>query len=221
MSFFKNVYKKYSNFVRSLRFRKIKQQLRNTNFSIFSSDCLGGIVYHDLKKEFTSPTINLSFSEDNYSFLNFCCDPDYYLNKKISFINNKNYPKGVIEGDSIHQSIYLSFIHYKNEDDAISCWNRRRVRVSENKVFLYLKYELDDVDIKFVNSIKNLIVITSNKTNLTRITNKSVLISKYLSKVKRNNGRLISYKGLFGGRNFDDTKLFNKISNLLKENKSI
>lgn len=38
-----------------------KQQLQNQTPCIISSNCIGGIIYHDLQLPFLSPTINLFF----------------------------------------------------------------------------------------------------------------------------------------------------------------
>lgn len=34
--------------------------LRNTDFTIISSNCIGGVIYHDLGLRFQTPTVNLT-----------------------------------------------------------------------------------------------------------------------------------------------------------------
>lgn len=213
MNLLKNVYKKYCDFIRFLRYRKSVKTLANKNFSIFSSDCIGGIIYHDLRKEFTSPTINLYFSEENYSFLNFCLDPDYYFNNSLVFLKDSRFPKAIIKGDVNHKDVQINFVHYQSEIDAKNCWERRCKRISKNRIFIYLKYKLNDEDINLINKINNILVITSNKTD-SNYKNKKIMISKYLSKLNKNNGKIMSFHGIFGSRNFDDLKIID----FIKEN---
>lgn len=46
----------------------MKKKLRNDNFVILSSNCIGGCLLHDLGLEFTTPTINLTIT----NFVEFC-----------------------------------------------------------------------------------------------------------------------------------------------------
>ena len=43
-----------------------QKNLRNRSFSLFSHNCLGGIMYHDLGVQFQSPTINMRFSKHRH-----------------------------------------------------------------------------------------------------------------------------------------------------------
>lgn len=216
MKLFKKIYKKYCDFIRFFRFKKNIKTISNISFSIFSSDCIAGIIYHDLRKEFTSPTINLYFSEHNYSFLNFCLDPDYYLNNPLTFLKNGNLPRAIIKGDKNHEDIQVNFAHYIDENDAKNSWQRRCKRVSKNHIFIYLKYKLDENDIKLISKIDKILVITSDKTDSNYLNNRNIRISKYLSKLDKNNGKIMSYKGIFGSRNFDDLKILDYIKENIK-----
>ena len=209
----KEIYKIYSTKVRNFRYRRLINYLKFKDFSILSSDCIGGILYHDLKKPFSSPTINLFFREDNYSFLNFCLDTSYYCNKELVFLNSNSYPKAVIRGDLGHQDIYINFMHYLTIDDAKESWQRRCARLSKKQIFIYLKFKLDENDISLINSIDNIFVITSNRTNKLFLDNKNIHVSKYLSKQGQNNGKIMSFYGLAGSRNYDDMKIMEYLYN--------
>lgn len=39
-----------------------RARLRQSGFSIVSTNCIGGVIYHDLGLEFLSPTVNLTIS---------------------------------------------------------------------------------------------------------------------------------------------------------------
>lgn len=43
-----------------------RKRLKNDNFTIISSNCIGGLIYHRLGKEFNSPTINLRFYQNEF-----------------------------------------------------------------------------------------------------------------------------------------------------------
>ena len=63
----------------SMRFQK---RLSNDQFTILSSNCIGGVIYHRLGKQFLSPTINMWFRQPD--FVSFCLHLDYYLQQKLS-----------------------------------------------------------------------------------------------------------------------------------------
>ena len=53
------------------RFRKLiwkmkRKKLKNKEFTIFSDNCLGGFLYHDLNVKFNSIFINGEIEIDNY-----------------------------------------------------------------------------------------------------------------------------------------------------------
>ncbi|WP_418667980.1 DUF1919 domain-containing protein [Allofournierella sp.] len=57
--------------------RPNRARLKNHSFTIIASDCVGGMIYHDLKECFNSPTINMFFSATDY--LKFISAPQAYL----------------------------------------------------------------------------------------------------------------------------------------------
>lgn len=95
--------------------------------SFISCNCIGGMIYHDLKTRFASPTINLYIESPD--FISFCMNLNYYLSKTdISFIDNTIYPIGKIDNVLIH------FLHYKTNDEALECWKRRAKRVNYENI---------------------------------------------------------------------------------------
>lgn len=74
----KSVYKDIRFTVRDgLINRKYRSELLNHDFSLITSDCLGGCIAKDLKTQMNSPTRNFYFNADDY--VKFCSDLDYYL----------------------------------------------------------------------------------------------------------------------------------------------
>lgn len=85
---------------------KMRERLHRTDFSIISSNCIGGIVSHDLGLMFKSPTINLYFDAED--FVKFTERLDYYLNTPLSlqFIHKNGYPVCSLD------DLTIFFVHY-------------------------------------------------------------------------------------------------------------
>lgn len=109
-----------------------KRQLQNTDFTIISSNCIGGIIYKDLNMRFTSPTINLFFKPKD--FLKFCLNLEYYLSLEIknTYDKDKKYPVGILDDVKIY------FMHYSNFTEAKECWDRRKKRVNLDNIIVIM-----------------------------------------------------------------------------------
>ena len=124
---------------------KKRKRLRNHDFSIFSNNCVGGVIYHDLGERFNSPTVNLWFKrEDFFTLLD---DLDYYLNAEIveAFEKGIDYPVGrIYRGDAF---ITIYFMHYGSFSDAVEKWKERAKRVNKDNLFVVLEYPaINDTD---------------------------------------------------------------------------
>lgn len=107
----------------------IQEKLNGIPFTIFSNNCLGGTFYHDAGREFTSPTINLSF--DGPDFIKFLTNPHHYLSIEPQFIQiGKPFPVALLD------DIEVNFVHYHTEEEAVSSWNRRKARIVWDNVFI-------------------------------------------------------------------------------------
>ncbi len=152
---------KYYSYVRTKFAIKLRKRLKNDNFSIICSNCIGGTIYNRLGKQFLSPTINLWFYQKD--FLKFIQNIHYYLSLELRFIDsNRNYPVGMLD------DICIYFLHYHSEEDAKTSWNRRKERINFDNLFIIM-YDRDGIDeedykvfarLKCVNKI-----ILSDKTN--------------------------------------------------------
>lgn len=215
---FKTIYNSYSRAIRKVRMKKYIKMFQSINFTIISSDCIGGILYSDLKKRFLSPTINLSFDWKTNSFYSFVSDMDFYFNSDVIEHQFTYCPVGKIIGDKTHGDVYINFAHYGDFKSAIDSWNKRKLRVQNNKVVIVVLYEITERDVSFLDTIKYpLFVVTSTKTKKEYLRD-YCHVSKYLSKKEKNDGKLFSFRGLFGRRNFDDLKIFDWLKNALDNN---
>ncbi len=130
-------------------FKPILQPIRrklinNTDFSVISNNCWGGMLsnYFGLRKN--SPTVGCYFlAEDYMKFIN---NLEYYLNTEIRIIEaseSKNYEKYVAlnSGDvpiGVIDDVEIVFQHYRDPVKAKQTWERRIDRINfDNIIFKF------------------------------------------------------------------------------------
>lgn len=174
---------------RIVRWKK-RRKLKNRNFTILCSNCMGGIIYHLVSDKFLSPTVNLRI--DSKEFFKFLNHMDYYMSLQIDFYDDLNisYPLGKLGDITIH------FNHYHTKEEAVLKWEERKKRINWNNVYI-ITNDLDGVTEEDINSIKdfpchNIIVFThrhymdipytyyvGDKEQLMKMLKKSVLTGLY------------------------------------------
>lgn len=113
-----------------------RRRLRNTSFSLITNNCIGGIISHDLKLRFRSPTVNLFFT--NEDFLLFCKHLHYYLSLPVEKVDSDmDYPVGALKGD--YGTIRLHFIHYDSFEEAKKKWEERSSRVDYDNLYIIME----------------------------------------------------------------------------------
>lgn len=121
--------------------RKVRKQLKNDQFSILCTNCIGGVIYHRLGKAFLTPTINMWINQKE--FLVFLENLEECLTADIEFVESKyDYPVAMIrckDGDVI-----LHFNHAETEEAAKADWYRRRTRVNFDNLYIIM-YDRDGV----------------------------------------------------------------------------
>ena len=159
MSSFKEFIKKYNPIYKYVQ-KKRKQALMNQDFTILCSNCIGGIIYHELGLKFLSPTINCRM--DSPDFIKFVLNIEYYLKCKLEFIEtDNNFPVAKLD------DIKIYFVHYSTEQEAEEKWNERKKRINWENVFI-LTNDLDNVtqeelmELKKVTWAKSIAVFTSS-----------------------------------------------------------
>lgn len=115
----KNLIKKIWRF--PLR-RKMTKQCKNCDKRILASNCIGGLLYHDINKPFTSPTINIVIREED--FIKLCEKPEHYLATEPVFekTSPQGYPIANLDGILIYGVHYPDFETFKKQ------WIRRSNR---------------------------------------------------------------------------------------------
>ena len=131
--------------------KNLQRQLKNDNFTILCSNCVGGVIYHRLNKRFLSPTINLWMHQ--LDFLKFVKNLEGYIAKDLEFVKtNYDYPVGKL-GD-----IKIYFNHSKTEAEARENWNRRKGRIQYDNLYIIM-YDRDGVTKDDILSLNNVVCI--------------------------------------------------------------
>lgn len=106
-----------------------RKQLQHSDFTFFSCNCVGGVLYHDLGLPFLSPFVNLYLSCED--FIRFCEAPREYLSLPLTPAEQfANYPMANL-GD-----LTLHLVHYDSFAQAKEAWERRVQRICFDRVFL-------------------------------------------------------------------------------------
>ena len=129
------VYKKYVwGYFKEREKKRVSAALKNKDFTIISSNCAGGVLYHDVDARFDSPTINMLI--DKKEFCRFAANLPYYLDQELRFYKKEdcNSPCAYLgEGD---QTITIEFTHYKTEEEARKKWEERKTRIHWDNLYI-------------------------------------------------------------------------------------
>lgn len=112
---------------------KNRKRLTNTDPTIISSNCLGGMLYHYLGLKFNSPFVNLFLS--NADFIHAMRNFDEFIQHPIveDVNSKKRWPVGIgLDG------IRVEFMHYKTFSDAIDKWNIRKERINRSNLCIIM-----------------------------------------------------------------------------------
>lgn len=97
--------------------------------TIFSCNCTGGVMYHELEWKFLSPTVNLYMSCED--FIKFCENFEYYFSIELEPYEGeivREYPICTL-GD-----LTLYMVHYRSFEEARDKWNERKKRVNKYNI---------------------------------------------------------------------------------------
>lgn len=129
---------KYVNKVKGkLHKESLRRKNKNTDFTLITQNCIGGVIYNILGLEFKSPTINLFIEGEN--FVKLVENLEYYMSveatpKEECYVDpidsSISYPKIAID------DIEICCLHYKNCQEAIDAWEKRRKRVNLDNVYV-------------------------------------------------------------------------------------
>lgn len=120
------------------RRNKMRKRLKNSDITLLTPNCLGGILFHDLGLRFMSPTVNLMMTQRD--FLQFLLHMDEYLNGEFEFYSDPKYtcPCAYLRARGV-TDIIVHFTHYSTEEDAVKYWNNRKERINRDNVFVFIE----------------------------------------------------------------------------------
>lgn len=118
----------------------LRRRIKNTDFTIISSNCWGGSVYEDLNLKYNTPTVGLFFFAPCYikfieSLKDLMMEPLVFVEvSKYPEANQmrklKKYPIGLIRDIEIH------FLHYIDQTEAREKWIKRCSRVNYSNLYI-------------------------------------------------------------------------------------
>ena len=123
--------------LQSKRIRDICGKEEFSDFTILSQNCIGGVLYHDLGLQFSSPTVNLFFEAND--FVKFVLKLDHYLSCEFEWLWEEEYPVGILD------DIKVYFMHYSTCREAKDAWERRSSRIIKDRI-LVLSTDRDNFD---------------------------------------------------------------------------
>lgn len=135
----KQSYRRYRSWLRDILIgQKMRKKLINREFTIISCNCIGGLIYHDLKMEFSSPTINLFIPPQD--FVRFIKDMEYWVRQPMIEIKDedlkKKYSYPIVELGENGVRVHLA--HYNSIDEAQKKWNERVSRIKWDNLYFIL-----------------------------------------------------------------------------------
>ena len=110
---------------------KNRKHLTNHDFTLIASNCVGGVILHELGLRFDTPTVNLWFeSEDYIKFLENMSD--YLQYELVEIQTDYSYPVGLLK------DIKIYFQHYANFQEAKAKWEERIKRIHWDNLYIMM-----------------------------------------------------------------------------------
>lgn len=132
---------------RKYRAKKKQKKLNNTDFTIISNNCWGGLTYEEFGLPKNSPTIGCYFFSDDY--IKFLGNFDYYITQDLQFITpeqSKNH-KWILENGNedcpigVLDDVEIIFVHYYSRELAYDKWTRRVKRINRDNMIFKFSYQ--------------------------------------------------------------------------------
>lgn len=175
-----------------------RKRLKNKEISIISSNCIGGVISHELGLQFKSPTVNMYMKAPDY--VKFCYDLERYLKEELSFIGiNRDGHFMAFCGD-----IKIYAVHYKNFEEFSKKWNERAKRVDFNNLY-FIMSERDGCSMDDIIAFDNLPY--NNKVIFTKEDMPDIKSAVHIPNTKQGKHQVVpmtSYLGTFTGRRYVD-----------------
>ncbi len=121
------------------KYIKVKQ----SNLTILSNNCFGGILYYNLGLECLSPFKNMSLGEE--SFMKLVSNLKYYMEMVPQFQSYNIDPHSHLQYPVMRlgekDEIILHFNHDNTKEEALEKWNRRKKKINYKNIFVVMYTE--------------------------------------------------------------------------------
>lgn len=144
---------------RKIIFRKYEAELFNKDFTIISNNCWGGHVYQDLELNYKSPFVGMFLYSRCY--LKLLKNLEYYLRQELKFTTSSIYEEANEKRKKTYypiamlDDIELHMLHYKNEEEALTKWNRRKSRMNMDNMFVKMN-ATQKIDVETIKKFDDL-----------------------------------------------------------------
>ena len=144
-----------NNPLKKARINRMRKKLMKKDITLFTPNCLGGILFHDLGLQFLSPTVNLMLTQKD--FLEFVLNLDDYLSGEFEFFKHNEHccPCACLTPKNGDKKITIVFTHYHSEQEALDKWNARKERINKDNIFIFMQ-ERDGVTKEDIQKLANL-----------------------------------------------------------------
>ena len=187
--------------------KRLVRRLTNHAPSILSLDCTGGVMAHELRLQFKSPTVNLFF-ESCADFICYVENLSYYATADVHELpygqdGDRRYPIGALAGNGTLPDIKIHFLHYHSFEEARDKWVERSARLDFSNLCVVMQAAAFDQGLlkRFERlPMARKVVLAYEKS----CSVESPLIFKMRSLDEFVPGRILDYNGLSGRRYLDD-----------------
>lgn len=114
--------------------------VRNKDFCIISSNCIGSKIYQLMNLPYNTPSVGLFFFAPD--FIKFASNLKEYINNKLVPINSSKY---VEANESIRLNgmypigklgdVEIHFLHYSDWSEVLKKWNSRSLKINYDRLF--------------------------------------------------------------------------------------
>ena len=201
MKFIKKAVKKAVAFLRGRHLRRLRRRLRNPEPTIIADTCIGGIIYHNLGLRFTSPTINMWITQEDYFV--FLEELRGFLSVDPAEVTDSGYSYPVGELTYNGKTVRIHGNHYADFEEFKDKWNERRQRVDYDNLFIItLKTHFSKEEIERFEALpfENKLMITGK----TEIERPFIVHHRLIDKKNYVPGMLMGYKSQLSVKRYMD-----------------
>lgn len=131
----KHLIYKITIYRRKAFYGRLRKRLKNPAPTIIANNCFGTFIYYNLNLRFSSPTINLTMTHDD--FLDFAQNLKSFLAQPLKEEAPRSFPVGSLEYEG--RKIFINFVHYKSFEEACAAWVRRTARVEFENIYIVMQ----------------------------------------------------------------------------------